>query len=154
VIGWQIKAIAAVAVAGLIGYLVWREHSLTRKLAEVRIERDQANANYTALRTAYDHERKIAKEASDAYQKDLADLRRARTDDPLPAVVCKRPRASLPAASAAAPGSDAARPADDAGEDAWDRDERDIGPQLDDFATACEANLSQLTRLQEWVRAR
>lgn len=124
----------------------WRLDSATLK-----VERREHAAEITKLNDTLAAERentRKANEASTKYQGDLAALRAARADDPLPAVVCKRAR--LPEARTAT-GPDAARPADDPTEDVGDRD---IGPQLDDFATACEANLIQLTRLQEWVMGR
>lgn len=144
----MIRLYAYAAIALAIGGLLLRDHIVTKQRNAAVARANVAEASLTAER---ENTRK-ANEASIKYQADLTALRAARADAPLPSVVCKRTR-SVPAASAAT-GSDAARPADDAGENAGDRVEHDIGPQLDDFATACEANLIQLTRLQEWVRGR
>jgi hypothetical protein len=146
----SIKLILIGLAVAAIGGILAHNHYLSRKYQATKAELVQANATITAERAAREHELKIAKDASDAYQKDLADLRAARSNDPLPSVVCKRSR-SVPATASTATGSDAAGTGNDAGAN---EEDRDIGPLLDDFATACEANLSQLTRLQEWVRSR
>lgn len=144
--GWQLKLIAAGLLLAAIGGAVWHVKSVTAERDEYRAQARQLTASLKAEQ----EDRRKADAKSAEFQKDLKDLRADRADNPLPAVVCKRPRL-LPAASEAAPRPDGARPADDPPEDAGDRD---IGPQLDEFATACEANLIQLTRLQEWVRGR
>ncbi len=132
------------AIAAAFAFVLLREKWAVDKAKRLSAENTQLVATLSAER---ENTRK-ANEASQKYQADLAQLRTDRSNNPLPAVVCKRARVS-PAPTT--PGSDAARPADNPPEDAGDRD---IGPQLDDFATACEANLIQLTRLQEWVRSR
>jgi hypothetical protein len=133
------------AIAAAFAFVLMREKWAVDKAKLLSAENTQLVATLSAER---ENTRK-ANEASAKYQADLAQLRTDRSDNPLPAVVCKRAR--VPAASTAPAGLDAARPADDPPEDAGDRD---IGPLLDDYATACEANLIQLTRLQEWVRSR
>jgi hypothetical protein len=143
-LSWIVGGVAVVAIGGVLAH----DHYVTKKLNATRVELRQANANYTALRTAYDHERKIATEASHAYQTDLARLERERSNVP-DVRLCKRPASSVPATTAAAERPDAASPPDDGGEAS-----PDIGPALLDYGIACEANQMQLMRLQEWVRAR
>jgi len=149
VIGWQIKAAAALAVAALIGYLMWREHSLTRKLAEVRVELSQANAD---LRAERDNTRK-ANEAAQRHQTRADGLEADRRNNPLPAVWVRKCPASVPETRATAIPGEAAQ-ADDTGADAGDRQPVDIGPALDDFATDAEANLIQCEELIRWVKER
>lgn len=116
---------------------------------------ESAEASITALRAAHAHEQRIAKEASDGYQKDLARLAGERNRK-LSVRVCKPAAGAVPAAAAAAPGSDGSGAGRERGEVEEDRgrDERDIGAELLEYGIACEATGLQLTRLQEWVRAR
>ncbi len=147
--GWQLKAGVALAIAALIGYLVWREHSLTRKLAEVRVELRQANATLHAER---ENTRK-ANEAAQRHQRRADTLETDRRNNPLPAVWVRKCPASVPETRAATVPGEAAQ-ADDAGADAGDSQPVDIGPALDDFATDAEANLIQCEELIRWVESR
>lgn len=135
------------AAAALIGYLLWREHSLSRKLTASRYEVSVLQETLTVEREARAHEQKIAKEASDGYQKELARIRTA--DDLGPVRLCKRAQVPKAAPSAATPGPDAASPGH-----VEEPDALDIGPALSDFVEDCEANAAQLNSLQSWILSR
>lgn len=90
---------------------------------------------------------KKAEVSSNAYQKDLAVLN-AQRNEPLSVRVCRSAK-PVPAPSSAPGGSDAASTASNA-----EAAQTDIGPALIEYGLTCEANGLQLTRLQEWVRAR
>lgn len=145
---------AAIALA-LVSLGLYAKHQHLR--ADRATTRAQAaEASITALRAAHAHEQRIAKEASDGYQKDLARLSTER-DKPLSVRVCKPARSAVPAAAGATGGSDASASGRERGEVAEDpRDGAgpDIGGALLEYGIACEATALQLTRLQEWVRAR
>ncbi len=142
--------VAVLALAGLL----WHDHHQTQRANREARRADTAESSLTTLRAAVAHERKIAKEASDGYQKDLAELQRERTGVPV-VRLCKPARAAVPAAAGAAGGPDAAGAGRVGEAPALDPVEGpDIGAALIDYGIACEANALQLTRLQEWVRAR
>jgi hypothetical protein len=127
-------------VALLIGYLVWREHSLTRKLATVRVELSQANANLKAEQ----EDRRKANESAQRYAARIGQSRRPRS--PPPKLLCRLP-ASVPKAAASG-GTDAATAPDNLGE----HEEVDIGPRIDVPFRACEENLIKLEELQRFLR--
>lgn len=145
--GVNIRLALYAAVALLVAYLIYREHSLTRKLSQVRAELIVSEASLETERKARQHEIQIAKKASDEYQAELDRIR--STPDLGPVRLCKR--ASVPTAteSGAATGSD-----EGSARHVEEPDEVDIGPQLNDFVEDCEANAAQLSSLQDWVMAR
>lgn len=89
-----------------------------------------------------------ANEASNLYQADLTRVSHER-DSALHVRLCRQPVHS----GATPAGSDAASPGH-VGEEAAGDPGPDIGNALLEYGIACEANQLQLTRLQEWVRAR
>jgi Flp pilus assembly protein TadB len=139
---------AALALIGAAIYVNQLQKKASRvDAAEARAE--AAENQVTAERAARAHEQRIAKEASDGYQSDLKRLETERTA-PDPVVrLCKRAAASVPTGGSAATGPDAAGATDHV-----EAAQTDIGPALMDYGIACEANALQLTRLQEWIRAR
>jgi hypothetical protein len=140
--------LAALAVAGLY----WRYHYVTNALADARAEASQLHADYSALKAAYAHSTKIAKDASDGYQADLKRLEGERSQ-PLSVRVCKPAKAAVPAQSGAASGSSPTSPPNNGGEVAPDIGP-DIGAELLEFGIQCEANALQLDRLIQWTKAR
>ena len=104
-------------------------------------------ASKLALQLAYDHERKIATEASNAYQ---AELRRIRDTPAIgPVRLCRSPTGYVPAPAATPVRPDGSAPGRvevEVGED--------IGPALDRYGGDCEAVGAQLKGLQGWVKAR
>jgi hypothetical protein len=138
----------------LIGYLAWREHSLTRKLAEVRVENRSLSNTITTERAARAHELANAKKASDEYQAEL-DRIRAAPDLGVVRLCPPPPRVPAPAQGGTARGSDARAAGHVEKPDASDPEAgRDVGPQLSDFVEDCEANAAQLEKLQQWERDR
>jgi hypothetical protein len=142
-------AAAALAVLALIAYEV-RVHKKAARVDVAEAAVAQAHADMAALRAARDHELKIAKEASDGYQKDLARLERERDSVP---VVRLRKCPPVPAAGTAASRPDA-EASGRVGETTAEDTGPDIGAALIEYGIACEANMLQLERLQEWVRSR
>jgi hypothetical protein len=157
-------------IALLIGYLVWREHSLTRKLATVRVELSQANANYAALQAAQAHERKIATEASHDYERRLQALNDAKADTPVRSVRLCRNTPSVSSTATTPGGTSSTNPGGlqeaagfhpgygsglQTGEvDRWGDAGPDIGPLL--YALADEANraAAQCNALIKWSGSR
>lgn len=141
-----IYAAIALALAGL----AWRYHYVTKALASTKQELATAAATLAAER---ENTRK-ANEASKAYQSDLARLERERADVPVVRLCNKAP--SLP--SSRAPSRPDAASAGHVGEaaaaDPGPSVGPDIGGELLDYGIACEANMLQLERLQQWVRDR
>jgi hypothetical protein len=145
--------LAALVVASLIAYEV-RVHKKAAQrdiaVAELASATAQFKADVAALRAARDHELKIAKEASDGYQKDLARLERER--DSIPVVRLRKcPPVSTAGTAASRPDAEASRRV---GETTAEDTGPDIGAALIEYGIACEANMLQLERLQDWVRSR
>jgi hypothetical protein len=137
---------AALLLAGFIGYVAYLKHRADKvEGLEQTIAFEQAAK--LALQQAYEHERKINDEASNAYQ---AELRRIR-DTPSVGVVrlCRSPTGYVPA-----PDPAAARPNDAPAGRVEVEAGDDIGPALDRYGSDCEAVSAQLRGLQGWVRAR
>jgi hypothetical protein len=170
--GIRLGVYACVAV--LVGYLVWREHSLTRKVATISAERKAEQLQHAALvsqlneRIAIEIEnRRKADEVSNRYQSKLADLELERTATPVRTVrLCNGPAAKLPAnaASGAASGHHAAG-SDGLPEasgfhpgygstDRWSDAGPDIGPELYALADQADKCAAQRDALQEWIRGR
>lgn len=125
-------------------------HNLQERASRVDAAEARAEAaenQITAERAARAHEQRIAKEASDGYQNDLRRLELERAA--VPVVRLRKCPVAVPAGGSAASGSDAAGTGH-VGEEAA----ADIGAALIAYGIACEGNALQLTRLQEWVRAR
>lgn len=151
----QIRLAIYAAAATLICFLIWREHRATQRAAELRVEVQQANANLAALQAAWDHERKIAKDATDDYESRLQALSAARADTPTRSVrLCSSPTGWVPAAAAAAgagPGDPAGRE-DDAGRDL--EAGPDIGNDLYALADEWDKRAAQCNSLIRWVQSR
>ncbi len=140
---------AGLAIAVLAGVWYVRHLQTSRDAYEARAL--SAEDSIVTLRTAYEHERKIAKEASDGYQADLARLNSER--DNVPVVRLRKCPASMPASSSAAERPDAASPGHVS--EAVEGDTGpDIGAEILEYGIACEANALQLDRLIQWVKAR
>ncbi len=141
---------AAVALA-LIGLGIYAKHQHDRA-AKLQARAESVEASITALRAAHAHEQRIAKEASNAYQKDLARLNAERSQ-PMSVRLCKPARNSVPA-PAAAPERTHAATTGHVGEETAPDIGPDIGAELLEYGLACQANALQLDRLQQWVRSR
>lgn len=102
------------------------------------------------IATERDNRRKADERATNYAKRLNAVLLDAR-NDPLPPVRVRScpPSAGVPGASPGPAVVAGTPPADDTQENAGDRD---IGPELDAFATDAELNLVQCQELQEWVR--
>lgn len=145
---WQVVGVLAIPVrfyiyagiAALIGYLMWREHSLTRKLASVRVELNQVNATLEVER----ENRRKADESAKLYARRITQARGPRS--PPLRIMCKLP-ASVPQGTAPS-GTDDAPAQDDAGV----HEEVDIGARLELPFRACEENLIKLEELQRFLR--
>jgi hypothetical protein len=138
-----IYAIAALALIGGIWY-VKRLHATAARVPVLERQVAQERANMAALQAAKAHELKIAKDASDGYQKDLQRLELERSNAPV-VRLCKpvrNPAVSASAGTASGPNAGDSEPGPD------------IGAALIEYGLACEANGLQLDRLQEWIRSR
>jgi len=146
---WQAKLALCAVIGAAIGYLLWREHHLTRTLNARTAELATANAT---IETERANVRK-ANEATLRESKRQDQLAAERRANPIPPVIVyrKAPRVSATCPTSTVPGE--AAQTNDAGTDAGDSG-RDIGPALDDFATDAEANLIQCEELIRWAQER
>ncbi len=146
-----IRLAVAAVVIGLVlwlGIVVngWRKDSLA--LEDAQAERDQAIADLL-LRT---EQFRDVQEASNVYQRELADLRIAAVRERIPVVrLCR----AVPKAAAVAPAergpdeaSPGAGPLPQAGEA-----NRDIGPELFDLLDEADEVAAQLRALQNYIKA-
>jgi hypothetical protein len=144
--GLNLKLVLGLALLAVIGGLITIQHFTVKRLNAATARANQAEANYTALQEAQKHERKIAKEASDGYEKKLADLRNA------PAIghvrLCKR-TTIMPATT-----TTTGQPDEATGGRVEEPHEENIGPAIDGYVNDCEAVAARLDSLQGWVRAR
>jgi hypothetical protein len=149
-----IYAIAALALIGGIWY-VKRLHATAARVPVLERQVAQERANMAALQAARAHELKIAKDASDGYQKELQRLELERSNTPV-VRLCKPVRNPAVSASAGtASGPNAAEAGREPQPIAGDSEPGpDIGAALIEYGLACEANGLQLDRLQEWVKSR
>lgn len=150
--GLKSTLIVSAVLLALLAVVVWRNEVVTKKLNAARVELAQANATIEVERAALAHERKIAKEASDGFQRTVSSLQDELAARPLKPVVIRVPvRPSVPATAStgAAPGSDAGAEGREHGEA-----EIDITAELTAYSLDCQRNTSQLEALQGWVRAR
>lgn len=141
-----IYAAIALALAGLL----WHDHYQTQ-----RANREAKRANVAEATVIAERENtRKANEAAQRYQARADGLEADRRSNPLPAVIVGRvcrSAARMPAAADPASSHEAVE-GHDARADAEDSDAgRDIGPQLDDFATDAEENLIQCQELQRLV---
>ena len=143
-----------VSAAVVFAALLWAVHTLREQgRAEIRAELEPRLA---AAESALDHERasrKRAEEASNAYQREIADLRIAPVD--VPVVRLCRYAGPVPAAGnpAREPDAAAAGTGSDAGATSGDpAPGPDIGPDLMRFALRCDEISAQLRALQSWLR--
>ncbi len=129
----------ALAVAAAGGYVWWLKGKadqvpvLRRELADVQ-------ASKLALQIAFDHERKIANEASNAYQAELTRIRNAPSIGPVR--LCRSPTGYVPAPAATPARPDGSAPGRvevEVGED--------IGPEIVRYGADCEAVSAQLRGL-------
>lgn len=127
----------------------WRLDSLALKSERAAFQL-QLSSKENVLKTERENRRK-ADERAKSYARKMADLDRARRDDPLPPVIVR----SCPADRVSAAGTTAATVvrAPEADDAKADEGNRDIGPELDHFATDAESNLIQCQELQEWAQA-
>lgn len=146
-----IYAAIGLAIAGILAHDHWLSRKLKAANEQVTVQRlraDQAEIQVKAEQEARKHEQTIAKQASDAYQADLA---RIRAEPDFGVVrLCRKP--SLPPAGSptgASSGPDVSPSGHVESEDATD-----IGPMISAFVEDCEANASQLESLQRWVLSR
>jgi hypothetical protein len=142
-----IKVWIYAAIAAAFAFVLMREKWAVDKAKRLSAENTQLVASLDVERKARAHEQRIAKEASDDYQKRLAAI--DASPDLGPVRLCKRPRVSPTPEAGTALGSHAEATGHVESEDA-----PDIGPALSDFVEDCEANAAQLESLQSWVRAR
>lgn len=146
-VGEVIRIYVIIAAVAIIGALLWHDHRLTQKLEATRAELVTANATLSAERAAREHEIANAKEHSDAYEKQLADL---RAHPPIgPVRLCKRP--AMPATSTAGAARESDAPT---GGRVEEPNEEDIGPAIDGYVNDCEAVAARLDSLQGWIRSR
>jgi hypothetical protein len=134
-------------IAALIAFLIWKEHVQTRKLNAARVEVSTLKATLDVERKAREHERAIAKKASDEYQARLDAIDNA--PDLGPVRLCPRPRVPPTTQAGTSPGTHESPTGH-----VQEPDEIDIGPALSDFVEDCEANAAQLESLQGWIRSR
>jgi hypothetical protein len=147
-------AAIALALAAAGGYVWWLKGKADRvDVLERQLADEQASRH--ALQRAFDHERKIATEASNEYQAELARIRSAPSIGPVR--LCRSPTGYVPAPTAtpvrpdgSAPGRVESAPVEDPGPVVG----TDIGPELDRYGGDCEAVGAQLRGLQGWVRRR
>lgn len=94
------------AAVALIGYLMWREHTLTRKVAEKHaaliIEREKVEQRDQQIKQLHAEAEKQRK-ASDDYQTELERLQAARADVPTRIVRLCRTAPSVPEAASGPP---------------------------------------------------
>jgi hypothetical protein len=148
----KLGLIAAAVV--LIGYLMWREHSLTRKVAEKHaaliIEREKVEKRDQQIKQLHAEAEKQRK-ASDDYQTELERLQAARADTPVRVVRLCRTAPSVPEAASGPPEAGTEGLPVEAGPDSRERLEAgiDIGDllyQLADEADQCAAQRDALIR--------
>lgn len=131
------------------------------KLAHDRIEHwktrsEQTEATLKAERKARDHERSIAKAATDDHQSRLKSLEDARSSIPTRSVrLCRSPTGWVPAPAESPLGADAGSVPGHPPETRPDPEvSRDIGPELYQLADEKDKELARCAALQGWVRSR
>ncbi len=150
----KLYAYAGLCIAVLAG--VWYVRSLQTSRDAYEARALSAEASIVTLRTAYEHERKIAKEVSDEYETRLNRLESEKVDTPTRSVrLCRSPTgyvpAPAPAASGAGPTSTGELPKE-AGQDPGISP--DIGPDLYSLADKADLAGAQCNSLIQWVKAR
>lgn len=137
-----------IAIAVLAaGAYVWHLKAKADRVDAAEERAETLERSLATLQAAHAHERKIAKDASDAYQAELARIRSAPSIGPVR--LCRSPTGYVPAPAATLARPDGSAPGRvevEAGED--------IGPALDRYGSDCEAVAAQLRGLQGWVKAR
>jgi hypothetical protein len=162
-IPWKLVGVLAVVV--VICGLLWKDHYNVKRLNAARVELKQTKADYEALKTAQAHERKIATEATNEFQRTVKELQAAKADTPVRSVrLCRSPTGYVPASAPAPSGVDAGSAnglQDAAGfhpgygnADRFGDAGPDIGPSL--YAEADRANevAAQCNALMGWIKAR
>jgi hypothetical protein len=150
--GLNLKLVLGLAVLAVIGGLITLQHFTVKRLNAATARANQAEANYTALQEAQKHERKIAKESDERFTSRIAELEAERVDKPFPAVRLRQcPAATVSPSTGAtglghaeAEGHDQRTPTAD----------RDIGPDLERFASDCQFNMELALELQNWIGSR
>lgn len=137
-IGWKIKLGFALAVAGLVGFLMWKYHYNVKQLNALRVDYKTLSATLEserANRATEQEDRRKADEVAKSLQAELASI---RAEPRITGVrLCPRlPQAasqsgSSGGAESAAPRRVEGTPAEDTG--------RDISNELDAYATDCAA---------------
>jgi hypothetical protein len=135
------------AAAAFIAFLIWKEHVQTKRLNAARVEVATLTATLDVERKAREHERAIAKKASDEYQARLDAIDNA--PDLGPVRLCPRPRVPPTPQAGTSPGTH-----ESPSGHVQEPDAVDIGPALSDFVEDCEANAAQLESLQGWILSR
>ncbi len=152
-IGWQVKLGFALAVAGLVGFLIWKDHYNVKRLTALRADYKTLSATLKSEREARateQEDRRKADAIAESLQSELASI---RAEPRITGVrLCPRlPTASSQSGSAsgtesATPGRVEATPAEDTG--------RDISDELDAYATDCAAVGAVARKWQEFDATR
>jgi hypothetical protein len=151
----QTKLIAGLALLALIGGLITVQHLTVKKLRVATARANQAEANYTALRQAQKHERKIANDALKDRDQRLADLETARSATPTRVVRLCHTNPAVPATTGTASGTDAGIAAEQPSTAGPDIEAGpDIGPNLYALADEADQRAAQCNALIGWVRSR
>lgn len=155
-IGWQLRLILIGLLAATLTGAVLHVKRVTRERDAYKAEARQAQADYTALRDAYAHERKLAKDASDDYEKRLQDLSAAAAATPVRSVrLCRSPTGYVPATAESAFGTGTPDPAGRAGEAGRDSEAgAEIGDALYALADEWDRRAAQCNALIRWVESR
>jgi hypothetical protein len=140
---WLIAGALAV-----LGAILWHDHHISRLYKAEHAK----TTELTAKVAAKERELAMQKEASNAYQQSLEDLRAARAATPVRAVRLCRPATVVPGAAggSAAPGKEAVSPADGSDLEAGP----DIGPELYGLADEADECAVQRDALIDWYQRR
>lgn len=145
---------AALAIA-LLGVGLWVKkihYEATVKLPATIARAKQAEASIAALEIAREHERKISKDASDEFHRNVKALKDELASRPIGPVIVRVPvraRGSVPATTTASERADATSPGREPA-----TVEVDIERPITAYGFDCARTAEQLTALQSWVRSR
>lgn len=142
------------AIAALVGYLMWREHVLTRKLTAALVQIELVQEKLDAKERELVAERKNAekaRKASDDYQTELERLRAARADTPARVVrLCLNPADDVSEAASRPPEARAEGLPEAARSD--HRAGPDIGGELYELVDEADQCAAQRDALINWYR--
>lgn len=148
---WWIYIAATAAIAGVL----WHDHHVTGRLRAEKAANAQLEASYNALQASYAHERKIATEASNDYERRLKDIQSRRADTPTRSVRLCREAPRVPGTSGGALGTAAGTAGEQPAEAGHDLEvSRDVGPDLYALADEADERAAQCNALIKWVRSR